>query len=327
MYTYPTGMSIEDVPSRNSMRVIKKSVIPQFPNFKKITLDDRKVIEEHHKKYPPYSDFNFVSMWCYNTEGKMLISYLNDNLIVKFQDYITSKSFYSFHGTNQITNTISALLRSGSSKTKPKLKLIPQSSVPNGILSDNLIVEEDLDNHDYILSIRQLKFLKGKKYRGKKNFVNRFTRKYSFKEVNMDLNDKSVQKDINNLFHLWRGNSNLSLDDVKNELVAVNRIFELSNDHKSLHAIGIYVDNSLIGFTINEVVHDKFAILHFEKADIAYEGIYAYLMFATANHLAQFGCKYINYEQDLGIPGLRKAKRSFFPTSMLKKYIIYNKGN
>jgi hypothetical protein len=71
-------------------------MIPQFPSFKKLTPDDREEIETITHEHDPYSDFNFSSMWAYNTEEDFEISRINNNIIIRFQDYITNKRFYSF---------------------------------------------------------------------------------------------------------------------------------------------------------------------------------------------------------------------------------------
>ena len=76
-------------------------MLPEFPKFKSIDLTDKKEIEEINKKFPPYSDFNFVSMWCWDIKGEMHISILHDNLVVKFTDYLTGDPFFSFFGNNK----------------------------------------------------------------------------------------------------------------------------------------------------------------------------------------------------------------------------------
>lgn len=35
-------------------------MLPEFPKMKSIELSDREDVEKITKKYPPYSDFNFV---------------------------------------------------------------------------------------------------------------------------------------------------------------------------------------------------------------------------------------------------------------------------
>ena len=84
--------------------------LPLYPTFKKLELSDKEIFEEHTKKFPPYSDYNFVSIWSYNTEDNVTFSFLNDNLVMKLNDYITNEPFYTFLGTNKAEETINNLL-------------------------------------------------------------------------------------------------------------------------------------------------------------------------------------------------------------------------
>ena len=36
--------------------------------------------------------------------------------------------------------------------------------------------------------------------------------------------------------------------------------------------------------------------------------------------------KYVNREEDVGVPGLRKSKESYHPVKMIKKYMLTKKG-
>src|SRR4051794_25871812 len=84
--------------------------IPSFPDFKPLEISDQYEIEQWVKGFPPYSDFNFVSLWSWNTSGDFEVSWLNDNLVVLFGDYGTGERFLSFLGVNQASETVDALL-------------------------------------------------------------------------------------------------------------------------------------------------------------------------------------------------------------------------
>ena len=81
-------------------------MIPTFPNFKKLEISDKKEVEEYTSNFPPYSDFNFTSLWAWDTNEKRMISKLNGNLVVQFTDYITCEPFFSFLDYSSHSNTI-----------------------------------------------------------------------------------------------------------------------------------------------------------------------------------------------------------------------------
>src|SRR4051812_16029246 len=101
-------------------------MIPKFPDFKRLEISDRADVEAITKQFPPSSDFNFTSMWCWDTHGEIRLSQLNGNLIVKFTDYLTGEPFFSFVGTNKVNETAEKLLElSKKEALVQKLKLVP----------------------------------------------------------------------------------------------------------------------------------------------------------------------------------------------------------
>ena len=74
-------------------------------------------------------------------------------------------------------------------------------------------------------------------------------------------------------------------------------------------------------YAIFSLVHQNYAISHFTKADTHFIGIYDFLMRESAKILIAKGSLFMNYEQDLGFPGLRESKKSFM-SKYLKKFTI-----
>lgn len=303
-------------------------MIPTFPQFKKLDLEDRDFIDDYTASYPPYSDYNFVSLWVYNTKEKVELSLLNNNLVVKFQDYISNEFFYSFLGVNSVLNTIKTLIEFARTERDiiTQLKLVPEINLlGNDIFEAQKLfsIVADEDNFDYIYSLNEWSELRGIKYRGKKNFVNRFKRLYpDVYMCQLDLKNKETQKNIEDLFIVWEGLKGRDRIETETELEALRRTFSLSK-FVDFISLGVLVGGKLIAFSINEVIPNGYCVGDFRKADMThYIGAYQFLENETAKILLKHKCEYLNLEQDLGIPGLKRSKQSWFPVSYLKKYII-----
>jgi len=72
----------------------------------------------------------------------------------------------------------------------------------------------------------------------------------------------------------------------------------------------------------NVKIYTEYAILSFAKGNQNYFGIYQMLFKQTAMEFKKRGLKYINIEQDLGIPGLKFSKQQWNPVHYLKKFVI-----
>ncbi len=301
----------------------KKFMIPEFPEFKKIELSDKEEIEKFTSAYPPYSDFNFVSMWSWDTSGEMRISKLNGNLVVKFIDYLTKESFYSFIGNNNVEDTVDTLTEySTQNNDGAKLKLIHEEvKIPED--NDDYILIPDQDNFDYVYNVADLYNCAGGKYETQRNLINRYRKQCSENTVVLSDTLSTLEDQILKLDESWVKNKSKTdgVLEFKNELEALKRIFSIKNS--DLITTCLFSEGKLIGFCINELLpNSEYAIAHFAKADVNYPGIYSYLLNQNCKFLIEKGKKYLNYEQDLGLPELRYSKNSFKPEFFLKKFTI-----
>ena len=82
----------------------------------------------------------------------------------------------------------------------------------------------------------------------------------------------------------------------------------------------LHVNGKIVAFTFGMPInHETFGV-HVEKADTSIEGAYAMINYEFANRIPEQYI-YINREEDLGIEGLRKAKLSYQPATILEKYM------
>lgn len=301
-------------------------MIPKFPNFKKIELADRASIDSYTNRHLPYSDFNFTNLWSWNPKAKegRMISELNGNLVVLFTDYRTNEPSLSFLGTNKIDDTALQLLNyAKANNISPILRFIAEESAIS-ISSPELVANEDNDNHDYIFSVSQLANPKGIKFKSKRHLANRFLRDYPeavFKI--MDFSNAETHEKIISVLRQWENKkiSDNKSYELEHEEIALRRLLQTATDHKLILS-GIFLNDTMIAFSLDEILPHKYAISHFLKADTTYRGIYEFLNEMVAQHLEVKGVELWNWEQDLNIEGLRRLKMSYRPVSFLKKFKV-----
>ncbi len=81
----------------------------------------------------------------------------------------------------------------------------------------------------------------------------------------------------------------------------------------------------VMAFTFGEQLNEDTAVIHVEKADPDVNGAYTAINQAFVANTWQ-DMTYINREEDMGIEGLRKAKESYRPVKMIKKFTAIFKG-
>jgi hypothetical protein len=115
---------------------------------------------------------------------------------------------------------------------------------------------------------------------------------------------------------LWRDCESDPL--LENEKKAIN--FSINNFFTlDLNGLVIKIKDEIEAISIYEKMNDNTAVIHYEKASPYYDEIYKAINNETAKILRN-KYKYVNRESDMGLIGLRKAKKSYKPDHMVKLY-------
>ncbi len=287
--------------------------------FKTVTIDDREKIYSIINKFDNYSDFNFVSLISWGVNNTSAVGYLGNNLVIRLRSYTDKGEYtYSIIGDDHIEDNIKLLFHSININ---RLDLVPEF-VAHQISSKNYIIEHDRDEDDYVYSISELINMDGSEYRKLRRSMSNFKSKNNFVPVFRKIDNLSVdtKENILSLTKKWRHIRNRTFNDASSEYFAIRRALNLYNE-LGIQIWGAFNQDVLIGYTVTEVLGEN-AMIHFEKADTDIPGLGSYLKHITCENLKKLGCVYLNYEQDLGIDGLREQKLSLNPTKFLKKYSV-----
>ncbi len=170
--------------------------------------------------------------------------------------------------------------------------------------------------NNYIYRQSDLATLSGKHYNAKRNYVHRFTRQYpDYHFVRMD---SSIIAGCQELLDKWLSHHDSTRDDILQEYSGV---CDGLQNFSQLDWTGaaLLVGEKVVAFELGERLNDDTMGIHIEKADIEYVGAYqAINNFFVRDYAQEF--TYINRAEDMGDEGLRKAKLSYHPCHMEKKY-------
>lgn len=186
------------------------------------------------------------------------------------------------------------------------------------VFGENIKYIEDTDNFDYVYESEKLITLAGRKLHSKKNHYNQFITLYNHSI--RDLCDSEVRTQCKDFIIKWCQDKIEEDEQLRCEMEGTIEVLE---NYKALNALGmaVYVEDKIVGFTVGEKANKDLGIIHIEKGDSDYKGVYAFINKAFAEkYLSEV--TFINREEDLGLPGLRKAKVSYQPFKLEKKYIV-----
>lgn len=174
---------------------------------------------------------------------------------------------------------------------------------------------DDRDNYDYVYSAEDLISLAGRRYHSKQNHMNFFRKnyEYNYAAITADL----VKPCMASACEWYTTHNGAEDDSLKREYLAI--IDALTNfEFLELTGGAILIDGKVAAFTFGEKLNADTAVIHVEKG-LNIRGLYQVINQEFCRN-AWADLQYVNREEDMGIEGLRRAKQSYHPVKMVKKY-------
>lgn len=262
------------------------------------------------------SELNFKVIYLWRHFQKLENCINSDFIIVK--GYYNSQVFFLPPLVKTEENFIKGinLIKNYCLKFKIPIVIKALNLSLQNLLLKNFSVKEiikDRDNFEYIYLPEELSEYEGKKFHDKKNLLNQFN-KYSFeiKKYNGYCYNElmEVLNRWNSLHTQWEV-EDIALQHFLKHYKEFDLICEL-----------IYIDKKPEAFIGGAVCENNLGIIIFEKANTDFKGIYAALnSYFVKNNFSN--CKYVSMQEDMGVLGLRKSKKSYNPAFLEEKYIAY----
>ncbi|MEW5909893.1 MAG: phosphatidylglycerol lysyltransferase domain-containing protein [Thermodesulfobacteriota bacterium] len=201
---------------------------------------------------------------------------------------------------------------------------IPWTRIPEKLVEswknqkiEGIHLEEERGNWDYLYSFSELASLKGNRFHKKKNLLNQFLKKYSFTYIPLDSVSVHRALGMQETWCIWRDCE--SSDILTQENKVIEKVLLSWENFAGILGGALLIDDRMAAYTVGERLDDTMLLIHFEKGDPEYQGIYQAINQLFLSHQDQV-YETVNREQDLDDPGLRKAKLSYNPVDYVRKY-------
>lgn len=190
----------------------------------------------------------------------------------------------------------------------------------NRLFSEDFSQEESRDDFEYLYLTEKLGRLAGKAFHSKRNHISAFSRQYNW---HYETISNTNLGEVLQMADEWTSQMKLTSNDTKSievENAAIKALLP-KMDELGLKGGCIRVNEKIVAFSVGSPINSEVFDIHIEKALPDYRTAYSLINREfILNELLDY--KYVNREDDMGIEGLRKAKLSYNPDILLKKYII-----
>lgn len=193
-----------------------------------------------------------------------------------------------------------------------------------GLFPGRFAFQPDRDGYDYLYDIHRLADLPGKKMHNKRNHISALEREFPdwrYEELTPALLPECLEMDREWYRRSREREGRQEEADLGNEGIALREAME------HFEALGlegglIRIHGEVVAFTMGDRLNSTIYDVHFEKAYNELRGAYPLINREFARRVREKHPEIclLNREDDMGVPGLRKAKESYYPDEMVEKY-------
>jgi hypothetical protein len=296
-------------------------------DFQPLNLSHQAMIEKYMFEYGENScQHSFVSMFCFNVKYGYSVCETDGWLYICREKLCTEqyRVYLMPMGKGDPTEAIRRLRADARSfGAKVKLETVTEN-IKNSIAKlfpGVFEAEERRDYAEYIYTADKLAHLAGKEMASKRQDTNSFWRDYADRVTIREMTGAAAEKTIEYQKD-WLKTRLRQEDSIQLELENEAILLGLKNfDNLKLSGILLYIDGAIRGYAYGSKLSNDCYDVIIEKGDREIDNIYRVLNKELVLRCCG-GLTYINREEDLGVPGLRKAKLSYKPDILLKKFVL-----
>ena len=293
-------------------------------DFKPITLEQKELYETYLQQTSERGcEYTFTNLYMW---GMQQAAILHDHIVL-FSEF-DSHCFYPFPvGTGNKKEILAAIFADAKERglcpcltglTAADKKTLEE------LYPNQFYYHADRGGYDYVYNIHDLADLKGRKLHRKRNHLKHFKKNHP--DYMVEPISNSNIDEVRDFIAAWYQNKleNNPDGDYHNEQEALEKA--LSHfETLGMEGLVLKEHGEVLGFTMASQKSADTYDVHYEKAWGYVDGAYTTINSEFANYLRSKypHIVYLDREEDMGIPGLRKAKQSYYPHHLVKKYSAF----
>jgi hypothetical protein len=282
---------------------------PVYPEFKPLGLEDRAVFDDYLERDPwPVCELLFANIFIWRDSEHPRWTVLHGSLCVLVEPESEPPYVLPPVGGERRPETLVTCLRHA-----PRLSRVPEEYVRR--FGAGLRAEEDPDNSDYLYRVEDLAELKGKRYDGKRNRIRKF--ESTFSHEYHALTEAEVPGCLRLLDDWFEGKRNGDAGATSDKRAIIQALNTF--DRLGLRGGVVKVGGRVEAFTLGGRLTADTVVIPIE---IANPGLAGLAQWINREFVRREWREYrlVNREQDMGLDGLRRAKLSYQPVGLVKKY-------
>ncbi len=295
--------------------------------FRSVSIEDRaEFLEKTACEDTVISNYSFADYFVWSGFFVCSLGRIGNCLIYKSRE--KDMEYYSFPlgGDDDDKEIAIRTLIEYTASDGKKLIFFPLTDTQREFFEQHFGGTFEIDNErkyaDYYYDSHMLAELLGRKLSAKRNHINAFEKLGDWHFDRITQSNKAVCLEIENEWITLNSDDGGAL--LRYEKNAIETALEFFDELELFGGI-LYLDERPVAFSIGEKLNADTIVVKFEKALSDIPGAFQMI---NREFAACFGreYKYINREEDLGDPGLRRAKSSYVPFYLENKHCAYLTG-
>ncbi len=294
--------------------------IPAYPSFRPIALEDKSAVAQFFRQFPSeVSERTFASAYIWRGyAGRSGLSQMDGHLLMSWYREQWGRVLFSPTGPRP-ASVIRELTGLPQSEREGFLGVFAITGPVAAELREEGLKPVPLrEEWDYVYLVDDLAKLEGTRYHSLRKDMAKAT---ALPGLEYEPMTPEHRKACLELEEVWCDLKHCSMDRFSSAEDAALKEAISNLDILDLMGGIVLIDGKVQALTVGERLTADTAVVHFEKANPEIRGLYQVINQRFCENALK-GFRFVNREQDLGEPGLRRAKEGYHPDHFVEKDLL-----